>query len=149
MRTEHEKYPHIITQDPTRELVEIMSVLQGRTARARAKIEASTEQTSPFCKRKKRQNPSLRQRRKICEILPEAKYCRKPVSSVKQSIVQRTKSSPEKSNVPYSTSNTQTPTTTQTPRRLPETGSRRIMHHFPSAKSASNPKEKTNFHKPP
>ena len=44
--------PHIITQDPTRELVEMISVLQGRTARARAQIEASTEHTSPFCMRK-------------------------------------------------------------------------------------------------
>ena len=51
---ESEKYalstknvPHHHT-DPTRELVEIMSVLQGRTARARAQIEASTEHTSPF-----------------------------------------------------------------------------------------------------
>ena len=35
----------------TRKLVEIMSVFQGRTARARAQVEASTEQTSPFCKK--------------------------------------------------------------------------------------------------
>ena len=43
--------PHHHT-DPTRELVEIMSVLQGRTARARAQIEASTEHTSPFSRRR-------------------------------------------------------------------------------------------------
>ena len=51
MRTEHEKTPHHHT-DPTRELVEIMSVFQGRTARARAQIEASTEHTSPFSRRR-------------------------------------------------------------------------------------------------
>ena len=51
MRTEHEKNHHHHT-DPTRELVEIMSVLQGRTARARAQIEASTEHTSPFSRRR-------------------------------------------------------------------------------------------------
>ena len=43
--------PHHHT-DPTRELIEIMSVLQGRTARARVQIEASIEHTSPFSRRK-------------------------------------------------------------------------------------------------
>ena len=140
--------PHIITPDPTHELVEIMSVLQGRKARARAQIEASTEQTSPFCRRKNAKIRAHRRRRKYVKFFQKPSTVASPVSTVKPSIAQRTKSSPEKSKVPYSTSNTQTPTT-QTPRMQPDTGIRRIMHHFPSAKSASNPKEETNFQKPP
>ena len=71
--------PHIITQDPAHRLAEIMSVLHGRTARARTQIEASTEHISPFCGREKRQNPSPRRRRKCVKffqspVLSQAPY---------------------------------------------------------------------------
>ena len=100
--------PHHHT-DPTRELVEKMSVLQGRTARARAQIEASTEHTSPFSRKKERPNPSPPRRRKYVKFFQKPSTVASPVSTVKPRIAPRTKSSPEKTNVPYSTSNTQTP----------------------------------------
>ena len=70
---------HIITQDPAHRLVEIISVLQGRTARAKTQIEASTEHTSPFCVREKRQNPSPHRPRKCVkffqnQVLSQAPY---------------------------------------------------------------------------
>ena len=60
-----------------------------------------------------------------------------PVSTVTPSIAPRTKSSPEKSNVPYSTSNT------QTPRKGCQIQGAGEYAPFPSAKSACNPKEQT------
>ena len=79
MRTEREKCSTSSRKFQHIDLVEIMSVLQERTTRAKTQIEASTEHTSPFCGRQERQNPSPPRRRKCVKffqspVLSEAPY---------------------------------------------------------------------------
>ena len=135
-----------IKQNPAHRLVEIMSILQGRTARARTQIEASTEHTSPFCMRMEKnaaiqvhvnvENVSNSSKSQVLSQTPN------PLSS--QALRPKTKSSPEESNDLYSTSNTQTPR-----KGCQIHGRRGIMHHFSKCEQRKQTQEKKFFQKPP